>query len=103
MTRAAPTAAPAAVATSASASGITIDMDDEVAAHAQQEAILPVGNSNRNSSSSIVTHSMLSIVAFCFAGFSPGSEQLQQQQQPQLVTSAVPVVVACVLAAINRH
>lgn len=99
MTRAAPTAAPAAVATSASASGITIDMDDEVAAHAQQEAILPVGNSN---SSSIVTHSMLSIVAFCFAGFSPGSEQLQQQQQPQLVTSAVPVVVACVLAAINR-
>lgn len=102
MTRAAPTAAPAAVATSASASGITIDMDDEVAAHAQQEAILPVGNSNRNSSS-IVTHSMLSIVAFCFAGFSPGSEQLQQQQQPQLVTSAVPVVVACVLAAINRH
>lgn len=99
MTRAAPTAAPAAVATSASASGITIDMDDEVAAHAQQEAILPVGNS----SSSIVTHSMLSIVAFCFAGFSPGSEQLQQQQQPQLVTSAVPVVVACVLAAINRH
>lgn len=102
MTRAAPTAAPAAVATSASASGITIDMDDEVAAHAQQEAILPVGNSNRNSSS-IVTHSMLSIVAFCFAGFSPGSEQLQQQQQPQLVTSGVPVVVACVLAAINRH
>lgn len=102
MTRAAPTAAPAAVATSASASGITIDMDDEVAAHAQQEAILPVGNSNRNSSS-IVTHSMLSIVAFCFAGFSPGSEQLQQQQQPQLVTSAVAVVVACVLAAINRH
>lgn len=102
MTRAAPTAAPAAVATSASASGITIDMDDEAAAHAQQEAILPVGNSNRNSSS-IVTHSMLSIVAFCFAGFSPGSEQLQQQQQPQLVTSAVPVVVACVLAAINRH